>query len=220
VTMRKEVGDPLFPIWLLGDSNPKRWADRLETPFDPRHPIRHNIWTSILDEIQDQVYRSRCIRIDTSRMYIRNAVENPDWKPNRFQMSWGIDLSTEIIAFRQALSANTPVLVLCFGAFSFEFARRSLDFEPIYPVDHWRTKQLGDAFRERMREFSPSAINPIPLLHRSVAGGRFISSHNQFCGTEGGNYFAYVASRIAEELLRHEALLDVWIKRSVNQTET
>lgn len=36
--MKPQVGDPDFPIWLLGDSNPKGWQSVLETPLDPRHP--------------------------------------------------------------------------------------------------------------------------------------------------------------------------------------
>jgi hypothetical protein len=48
--MKPLVGDPDFPIWLLGDSNPKGWQSVLETPLDPRHPARHNIWTPVLRE--------------------------------------------------------------------------------------------------------------------------------------------------------------------------
>ena len=33
--MEREVGSKEFPVWLLGDLNPTRWEDDLETPFDP-----------------------------------------------------------------------------------------------------------------------------------------------------------------------------------------
>ena len=40
--MREYAGDPECPIWLIGDSPPEAWVDRLATPLDPRHPARHN----------------------------------------------------------------------------------------------------------------------------------------------------------------------------------
>ena len=54
--MKKETGNPRFPIWLLADSEPDGWRDRLDDPLDKRHPIRHNIWTSVLDVIQADVF--------------------------------------------------------------------------------------------------------------------------------------------------------------------
>jgi|GEM_PF-5023839 hypothetical protein len=56
--MKKESGDPQFPIWLLGGSEPDRWKSVLNAPLEPRHPVRHNIWTPLLDVIQDSVYRA------------------------------------------------------------------------------------------------------------------------------------------------------------------
>lgn len=63
--MKDHTGDLSFPIWLLGDSNPKNWQDRLDTPLDPRHPAVHNIWTPIIDIIQREVYMKIGKRIDT-----------------------------------------------------------------------------------------------------------------------------------------------------------
>jgi len=54
--MHRETGEKTFPSWLLGDSNPARWQSRLENPLDAKHPIRHNIWTSVLDVVQETVY--------------------------------------------------------------------------------------------------------------------------------------------------------------------
>jgi len=54
--MNESVGDPKFPIWLIGDSPPEAWADKLDTPLDPRHPARHSIWTSVADPMQDRFY--------------------------------------------------------------------------------------------------------------------------------------------------------------------
>ena len=86
--MKKEVGNKDFAIWLLGDSNPAKWEKVLETPLDPRHPTRHNIWTPVLDVIQDKVFRTSKSRIDASSIYIRNAVESPNDKPLKNDSKW------------------------------------------------------------------------------------------------------------------------------------
>ena len=52
--MAAEHNDPRFPIWLIGDSNPKNWENRLSYPLDARHPARHSIWTPVLDAMQDR----------------------------------------------------------------------------------------------------------------------------------------------------------------------
>ena len=103
--MKKEVGSKSFPIWLLGDSNPEQWQNKLDEPLDSRHPIRHNIWTSVLNVIQDRIFRE----------------------------------------------------------------------------------------------------------HRSIAGGKFIQSHNYFCGKNGGNYFEFVGNHISDLLIRYCDQLPVWI---------
>ena len=81
--MDREIGDKSFPIWLLGDSNPKNWESKLNSPFDARHPARHNIWTPIVDEIQEHLFIQRRSRLKTSTVYIRNAIENANNKPKR-----------------------------------------------------------------------------------------------------------------------------------------
>jgi hypothetical protein len=55
--MVREDGKISFPIWLLGDSELELWRQLLDKPFDARHPIRHNIWTSILGVIQGYVFK-------------------------------------------------------------------------------------------------------------------------------------------------------------------
>ena len=43
MAMLKEYGSKNFPIWLLGDSNPINFHQKLTYPLDPLHPARHNI---------------------------------------------------------------------------------------------------------------------------------------------------------------------------------
>lgn len=88
MSMLQEAGERNFPLWLLGDSNPKNWADKLNKPLDPRHPAIHNIWTPIIDSIQDKVYRENCLRVETTELYIRNALENANEKPNNNEKIW------------------------------------------------------------------------------------------------------------------------------------
>ncbi|MBU3159507.1 hypothetical protein KPL37_07025 [Clostridium frigoris] len=72
--MDRDTGNINFPIWIIGDSEPDRWKDVLNEPFDSRHPIRHNIITSVFDIMQDNIFRKTGKRIETSEIYTRNAV--------------------------------------------------------------------------------------------------------------------------------------------------
>lgn len=104
--MRREDGNLDFPIWLLGDSNPRNWEDVLETPLDPRHPARHNIWTSVLDIINEQVFKTCRSRLDSSRLYTRNAVERAKDKPTDDALEWSGKVTEELEVFRQLVSKH------------------------------------------------------------------------------------------------------------------
>lgn len=210
--MKKEVGDKNFDIWLLGDSNPKNWESILDTPFDPRHPIRHNIWTSILDVIQDRVYRESRRRINSGCVYIRNAIEDPDDKPKGNELKWNQETEHKLGEFRSLLQEYHPAIVFSFGAFSYEFARRSIYREPIWKFGYWGARRLGEEFRSNIPGFSPDAINLLPLLHRTISGGKYIESHEYYCNQPGANYFDYVGNQIADILLRYPDKLKVWIE--------
>lgn len=210
--MEREVGSKDFPVWLLGDSNPPQWEAFLDTPLDPRHPIRHNIWTSVLNVIQDRVFRECRSRMDTSSLYIRNAVENPSVKPSQSSVAWNQDTDTEVEILKNLINEHTPILLICFGAFSFEFARRAVGESIKQAHGYWRAQRLGEEFRRRVAEFAPDKTNVLPLLHRSISGGKFIESHNYFCGFAGTNYFEVVGNSIANKLIQHRQKLPIWIE--------
>jgi len=210
--MKKEVGDRRSEIWLLGDSNPKNWQAVLETPFDPRHPARHSIWTPVLEVIQDRVFRECRSRVDTSSIYVRNAVEDPAEKPRSNCIQWETDVEREVQEFQDLVREYRPGMLFSFGAFSFEFARRALDQEPKRSYGHWGARRLGQEFRQRINQFHLQATNLLPLLHVSIARGRFIQSHEYFCNQKGANYFEFVGSYIAQKLLEHCDELGVWIE--------
>jgi len=210
--MKKEVGNKDFAIWLLGDSNPENWQDILETPLDPRHPARHNIWTPILDVIQDRVFRKCRSRMNTSSIYIRNAVEDPNDKPPKNAVDWSRELDCHVDELGILLHQYNPELLLCFGAFSFEFARRSLKQQPKQAFRNWGARTLGEQFRQRIGEFAPTGVNVLPLLHISISGGHFPESHDYFTGQKGGNYFEFAGNCIADKLIEYQSTLRIWIE--------
>lgn len=210
--MQKEDGDKDFPIWLLGDSNPSHWQDVLVTPLDPRHPARHNIWTPVLDVIQDKVFRKCRSRVDVSALYIRNAVEDPKNKPPGNSINWNTTLNREIVEFQGLIDRYRPAILLSFGRFAFEFARRVFAQRPEYTTNYWGAKNLGDEFRQRTGAFDPNGVNLLPLLHTSISRGRYLESHDYFCGQARGNYFEFVGDRIAGILLQYQDTLKIWIE--------
>lgn len=216
-------GDKNCPIWLLGDSNPTQWQDELDYPFDLRHPVVHNVWTSVVDVIQNRAFAERS-RIDTSRIYIRNAIQNSkDKKGIEFDTEWNNNINDEILKLSNLIIdvRDTPKIVISFGSFSFEFAKRVLSpsLEPKF-YRYWNTKKLGIEFTKSIETFNLGKINLIPLLHRSISGGHFLKGHENFCIPEGRlifskdkpNYFDYVGNAIAARLLEFRSELDIWIK--------
>ena len=209
--MQREVGDRSFPIWLIGDSNPEEWECDLEAPFDPRHSARHNIWTAVIDVVQDRVFRAHRARIDTSRLYIRNAIAKAKDKPRGKDVIWPEDVTAEVAKLRDLVGECKPVFLFSFGAFSAEFVRRAMTQGPPRRYGHWGARNAGDAFRAQIAGFRPDAVNWLPLLHISISAGRFLSSHNQFCGRDGANYFDCVGNDLARVMIEHADVLPIWM---------
>lgn len=186
--MDNDRGSLNSKIWLIGDSAPKNWKSDLKYPFDERHPIIHNIWTPILYTIQKNYYLKHN-RMISDEFYIVNAVEDASDKPKSSSKDWN---STIILhrmeVLKQKIDKYNPQIIITFGAFSYEFLRRTMKDFSIYPYNHWGAINLGNEFRNNIEN---SII--IPLLHRSVAGGYFLNSHNYFTGKQNSNYFEYVS---------------------------
>ena len=209
--MLRESGSKNSSIWLIGDSIPTTWEKALESPLDPRHPARHNIWTPVLDRIQEQAFLGDRRRVDGTRLYVRNAVHHPEDRPPYNAMTWDSKLSEETVELGKLLEKHVPSLVFTFGAFAFEFTRRSLEREPRRRIGYWTTISLGGEFRQSVENFSPEAVNVLPLLHVSIARRHFLKSHQNFTGDSEGNYFDFVGREIGGLLLRHRDALDVWV---------
>ena len=208
--MQRESGSRESFIWLIGDSSPKAWAAYLDDPLDSRHPARHNIWTPILDGIQKHVFIEGRRRVDDSRLYIRNAVHDPDDKPSYGATEWGPKLCKETKVLGKLLGTK-PRLVFTFGAFAFEFTRRSLSIGPPRSQRYWSTKALGAAFRQSVKDFKPCKLNVVPLLHVSIARRYFLTSHKHFTGQCEGNYFCFVSREVGSLLLKHKKKFNIWV---------
>ncbi len=208
--MRRETGDPHFPIWLIGDSNPSQWESDLQTPFDPRHPIIHNIWTSIIDILQDKVYRAKKLRIDMSNAYIRNAVDDPLKKPKSSDIQWSGAVLDEITNLEKLVRKFHPIILFSFGSFSYEFTRRALGKQD-QKFGSWGSKRLGNEFYLQIDTFKINGTNTIPLLHRSISGGKYLKSYENFTGNKSGNYFEFVAENLAKLVLKYEDQFNIWI---------
>lgn len=209
--MKSETGSKESEIWLLGDSNPKRWQSELDTPLDPKHPARHNIWTPIVEGIQERAYEAISRRMNTKPFYIRNAVQDPSIKPPHNQTEWDSSIVEAIQYVKNVIKTYEPRFLFSFGAFSFEFARRSLDDKPPRRYSYWGARKLGEEFEKRIMEFDVERTNLIPLLHVSIARGKFLLSHEYFCNELGDNYFEYVAETISRLLIKYGDYLGVWI---------
>jgi len=212
--MKNSAGDPGFPIWLIGDSPPEKWANRLDSPLDAKHPARHNIWTSVADSMQDRLYRQGRLRLDTSRLYIRNASDRPMTIAN-YQNQ--MQLSQKIL--KKLIERHKPKIVLTFGIYAFI---TTLLASGELPQKFFKTtKLLGEQFRSRIKNYDDHKVNVIPLLHVSIARGKFLESHRDFVGIDGKihpNYFDYVGEKLADLLLANFSDKPIWIVANSRDT--
>jgi hypothetical protein len=223
-TMNSEAGNPKCPIWLLADSEPDRWRDRLVDPLDARHPIRHNIWTSMLEVVQGEVFLALGKRLDADQFYVRNAWQDPATKeaePFQPTIFWEDNSLPALTVFERLLTTHKARIVMTFGAPAFAFALHAAG-EGCTKLNRTSTASalLGCEFRRRAAGFDITRTNILPLQHRSIAGGNFLAGHEEFCGREGANYFEEVGKVIAGIMVRHADALDCWLRRPARLAPT
>lgn len=193
VERMRESGEKTYPIWLL---------------VNPKHPgVRHNIWKHVLAEIQDKVFREIHTRIDTTNIYIRNAVWDSSIVPNTLNW-WGPEVAKEIESFRKIVQEYKPIILITFGAFPFEFTRRVYQIKPEKGPKYWSGSNLGEEFCRSIENFSINKTNMIPLLRRVITSSKFIEDHNYF----SEHYFRYVGTKIAEKIIENKDSLNIWIE--------
>lgn len=198
IPMKRSHGNPSFPVWLIADSEPSN-TEGLEYPLDPKHPARHNIWTSVEHYLQRHLYQNWTIRLNTDDFYIRNAFGNPETRPTFSSIIWEKPQHKNVIELQEIIKANSPRIIITFGSLAFETARRALNEEP-YKMSHWNVQKLGDEFRKRTSGWNNELANIYPLLHVSIARGKFLSAHRNFMPRKSdySNYFQYVGESLAE----------------------
>lgn len=193
---KQETGERGYPIWLL---------------VNPKHPaVRHNIWTPVLAEIQDKVFRKLHSRIDTSNIYIRNAVKDCELVPNTLNW-WGVEVAEEIEMFKEIVTEHKPKMIISFGAFPFEFLRRAYQMKPEKGPKFWSTSNLGNEFGKAIDNFDITKTNRIPLLRRVIETAKFTVDPNYSGRQDGETYFHYVGTKIADKIIEHKDSLNIWI---------
>jgi len=205
--MKESTGNPEFPIWLIGDSPPEAWADKLDTPLDPRHPARHSIWTSVADPMQDRLYRHVKLRLDTSQLYIRNTSDKPLKEPID-----GEQIRSMQEKLKGFLERYRPTLVLSFGVNAFMITQ--LACGETISIKAASAKLLGKQFRTRIENWDNYRVNILPLLHASIARRWFLSAHRDFVGASEQtppNYFDYVGTKLADLLLAKFSDKSIWV---------
>jgi hypothetical protein len=194
--LNMESGDKNYPIWLL---------------VNPKYPaVRHDIWTPILDEVQDKVYRKLHTRIETSSIYVKNAVNDIGIVPNTLNW-WAAEVAKEIEMFRESVLEHQPKILITFGAFPFEFTRRVFEIKPQKGPKYWSTANLKEEFEQSIENFDINKTNRIPLLRRVITNGKSIDDRNS-SRIDSENYFHDVGSRIAEKIIENKDNLKIWIE--------
>lgn len=195
--LKRELGEKTYPIWLL---------------INPKYPaVRQDIWRPILDEIQDRVFRELHTRIDAANIYIRSAVSDGGIVPNTLNW-WGKEVAREIEYYREIVLKHKPKLLVSFGAFPFEFARRVYEVKPEKGPKAWSSVILKEEFEKAMENFDINQTNRIPLLRRVITNDKVIDNSNVLSRTERETYFQYVGAKIAEKIIENKDQLDIWIK--------
>ncbi|KJR47243.1 Uracil phosphoribosyltransferase [Desulfosporosinus sp. I2] len=190
--MKRESGEKTYPIWLL---------------VNPKHPaVRHNIWSPVLAEIQDRVFKEMHMRIDSTNIYVRNAVEDSDIVPKTLNW-WGPEVASEIESFREIAFQYKPKILITFGAFTYEFMRRVYEIKPEKGPKSWGTTKLGNEFGRSIQNFDINKTNCIPLLRRVIESGKFIVDPDSL----GENYFQYVGTKIADKIIENKDRFNIWV---------
>jgi len=187
--MKKESGDRSYPIWLL--VNPKYPADI------------YDIWTLIMYEIQDKVYRKLHARINCRNIFIMNTVSDIGRVPNT---SIEAAVAKEIVLLRESVLKHQPKLLITFGTITNEFVRRVFVIRPENGPKYWSTSNLADEFERSIANFDISRTNWIPLIRRVTKNCKNFKDCD-----DCENYYHDVATKIAERIIENKDSLKIWI---------
>jgi len=187
--LKEECGDRSCSIWLF--VNPKYPEDIT------------NIWDPIMYEIQDKVYRKLHARINSKKIFIKNAVSDIGRVTDS---SIEAEVAKSIVTLRESLLEYQPKLLITFGTIAFEFVRRVTETRPENGTKYWNSCNLGNAFEHSIENFDISQANSIPLVRRMSN-----SSINNKDWEDSNSYFHNVADKIADKIIEHKDSLNIWI---------
>lgn len=194
--MKSEIGLRTYPIWLL---------------VNPKYPaVRYDIWRPVLAEIQDRVYRELHLRIDTTNIFIKSAVDDVRIVPNTLNW-WAREVAKEIELFREMIQEYKPKMLITFGAFPFEFTRRVNEIKPEKGPKAWSTMILRNEFEKAMENFDINQTNTIPLLRRVLETDKYTDASDYMSPSEREAYFKHVGTKIAQKIIENKDLLNIWI---------
>lgn len=195
--MKQESGDESYPIWLL---------------VNPKYPgAIYDIWTPILYEIQDRVYRKLHARIDTENIFIKSAVSDIGIVRNSSNW-WAAEVAKEEVMLRESVREHQPKILITFGTITYEFVRRVFEIRPEKGPKYWSTTNLEDEFERSIANFDINQTNRIPLPSRVMKSGKFIEDRNYFSWNDNESYFREVATRIADRIIENKDSLKIWIE--------
>jgi len=209
----KERGNKDFPIWFIGDSqptlefNPKKkslsvylqelstYLDFIDYPLTTKHPTIHNIWTSIENELQEFFFRSFKKRLDSKKIYVRNAVRLARIKPKGSSVNWNGQYDKLLNSFNSDIKKYQPRVLITFGQFAYEFVRRSRNMKKV-KIKDWTVIELGNEFRKAMTNPNSGNLYMIPLLHEIVANQPMYTQNFVDQQNVSKSYFEYVAQEL------------------------
>lgn len=194
---KEESGDRSCPIWLL---------------VNPKYPdVREDIWSPILDEIQDKVYRKLHARINTRNIFIKNAVSDIGIVSKTANL-WAAEIAEEIAMLRESILEHQPKIIITFGTVTNELVKRVFEIRPEKGPKYWSTTNLSDEFERSIANFDINQINRIPLLNRVSKSDRFIEERNYFSCEDSETYFRDVGSKMADRIIENKDSLKIWIE--------
>ena len=195
--IKNKPGVMSSPIWLL--ANPNYSA------------ARRHIWTPILEEIQDRVYRKLYARIDTENIYIKNVASDIGIVSN--SRNCGTEERTkEILMFRKIVRECQPKIIITFGNITYEFVRRVFELRPENGPQYWSSTNLGNEFERSISDFDINRINVIPIHCRVMKSGKLFGDRNNSSWRDFENYFHDIGSKIADRIIENKDSLKIWIK--------
>ncbi len=210
--MNNEFGNKTFPVWMISEIEFSFWEQKLNGPFDYRLPMRHVICTSVFNKIQETVFRLGKKRVQTENFYIRNILPQDLEKPNINDVMWDRKITSEMKKLQTDIENYKPAVILAFGAFTFESLRRIEEAHPERSYGSWTPADMGEAFRERIENFSIQKTNIFPMLDRSISGWKFLESHKDFVNHENGDYFSYTGQKLGEKFIEYQDQLKIWLE--------